>query len=88
MIKSLLNLLRKNRLFRNKKQLNRFIHENMKNKLAGYVLEVSIIKHYLNAGNYQEVLNRCKNLRLAGLKPPLTRKQCDRMMNDLKRWTP
>jgi len=86
MIRAFLNYLRKNRLFYDKKALNRFIHENMKNKLAGYVLEVSIIKHYLNLADYQEVNNRIKTLRLAGLNPPHTIKQCDRMMNDLKRW--
>lgn len=86
MMKSFLNYLRKRRLFRDKKSLNRFINENMRNKVAGFVLEVSIIKHYINLGEYQEVRNRSKGLRLSGLNPPKTLKQCDKMMNDLKRW--
>ena len=59
---------------------------NMKNKLEGYVLAVTIIKHYLNEGNQKEVAHRSKHLRLDGLSPPVNLIECDEMVRDLRQW--
>ncbi len=69
-----------------KKAMNDFIVNNMKNKLEGYVLAVSIIKHYINEGNDQEIKLRSKYLRLDGLNPPRTLIECDEMIRDLRQW--
>jgi hypothetical protein len=70
----------------NKKAMNRFILNNMKNKLEGYVLTVTIIKHYLNEGNDKEVAHRSKHLRMDGLSPPTNLRECDEMIRDLRTW--
>ena len=80
------NYFTRKRLFRDKKAMNRFIHENMKNKIQGFILTVSIIKHYLQRNDIQEVETRSKHLRLSGLNPPTNLIECDEMINDLKRW--
>jgi len=66
--------------------MDRFILNNMNNKLEGYVLTVTIIKHYLNEGNQQEVDHRSKYLRLNGLSPPVNLIECDEMIRDLRQW--
>jgi len=86
MIQTCKNYVRKKRLFMNKKAMNRFILNNMKNKLEGYVLAVTIIKHYLNEGNQKEVDHRSKHLRLDGLSPPVNLRECDEMIRDLRTW--
>jgi len=58
----------------------------MKNRLAEYIQQVSIIKHYINLNDKQEVEIRSRHLKSAGLKPPHTQKQCTQMIKDLKRW--
>lgn len=63
-----------------------FIHENMKNQLYGFILSVSIIKHYIQLGDQDEIMVRSKHLRLSGLSPPTNLTECDEMINDLKRW--
>lgn len=83
-MKKFRNYLRKKRLFISKSTLNRFIFNNMKNKIEGYVLTVSAIKHYLNAGDNQEVTTRSKHLRMEGLNPPTTINECDEMITDLR----
>lgn len=69
-----------------KKAMNGFIVNNMKNKLEGYVLAVNVIKHYINEGNDQEIKIRSKHLRLDGLNPPRTLIECDEMIHDLREW--
>lgn len=87
MIQVFRNYRRKKRLFRDKIAMNRFIVNNMRNKLEGYVLAVTIIKHYLNEGNTKEVEHRAKHLRIDGLNPPINLKECDEMIHDLRNWT-
>jgi len=85
-MKAIRNYLRKKRLFMDKKAMDRFIQNNMKNKLEGYVLAVTIIKHYLNEGNKKEVDQRSKYLRIDGLSPPVNLRECDEMIHDLRQW--
>ncbi len=66
--------------------MNRFVLENMKNKLEGFILTVSIIKHYIQIDDQQEIDIRSKHLRLSGLNPPTNLIECDEMINDLKRF--
>jgi len=80
------NYLRKKRLFIDKKAMDRFIRENMRNKIEGYILAVTIIKHYMNADDQKEVKTRSKHLRLDGLMPPENLRGCDSMIRDLKQW--
>ncbi len=86
MIRSIINFFRKRRLFKNKANLKRFVFNNMKNKVEGYVLTVKAIKHYIHLGNEVEVKTRSKHLRIDGLRPPKNIKQCDRMIKDLREW--
>jgi len=81
------NYLRKKRLFLNKQEMNRFIHNNFKNKLEGYIRSVDTIKHYMNVNDDLEVKQRCKHLRLDGLAPPENIRDCDTLIRDLRRWT-
>lgn len=80
------NYLRKKRLFYDKKAMNRFISENFKNKIEGYILAVTIIKHYMNSGDDKEVKTRSKHLLADGLMPPENLRGCDNMIKDLKQW--
>ncbi len=80
------NYLRKKRLFCDKKAMNRFVLENMKNKIEGFILTVSIIKHYIQTDDQKEIDIRSKHLRLCGLNPPVNLIECDEMINDLKRF--
>lgn len=86
MIQRYRNYRRKKRLFIDKTCEKRFISENMKNKMAGYILAVNVIKHYMAMNNDREVNTRSKHLRQDGLTPPATLVECDEMINDLKQW--
>jgi hypothetical protein len=86
MIEWFKNYLRKKRLFCDKHAMNRFIYENMKHQIQGFILSVSIIKHYMQLNDQEEIKTRSKHLRLCGLNPPVNLIECDEMINDLKRW--
>ncbi len=66
--------------------MNKFVLNNMHNRIEAYVLAVVTLKHYINEKDENEIVTRSKHFRIAGLVPPKTLIECDEMITDLRSW--